>query len=269
MLHFHPPRENDSNIFCDAAVAKVAELARAIALWPAAGKVDEMWDSVLREITLLITDEVKTHRRIADEVKTHRRIADEIIHHAPQPVRKTPSHLDCDQKVPTPVVLDPRNYLPTPPSTPPPTLISRRPASKGKSLKVLVPALSPSAADADAGTEKSLETFHVPDSVQIPRPSSSPARSSRRYCGNFIPHRPTLVSAARPSADNATPAHPFDGRNRIMPPDRLFLRRFNTCCSFTEEAGDAIRELNVRFLFRQVETSRVVWRAQDIHNPLR
>jgi hypothetical protein len=162
MLRLHPPKENDPNLFCDAAVSKVADLARAIALWPAAGETNKIWDTVIREIALLVAEEVKAHGRIAA---------------APNipPVSETPAGLDCDVKVEeedallpvecpdvsTPVILDPRNYLPSPPATPPPILIPRRLA-----LKSPPSALSPLDADIDVGSEKSPE---VPECARIPQ----------------------------------------------------------------------------------------------------
>ncbi|KAJ7675543.1 hypothetical protein B0H17DRAFT_864328, partial [Mycena rosella] len=57
MLQLRPPPENEATLFRDAAVTKLSELARVIALWPAASETVDMWDSVVREIALLIADE--------------------------------------------------------------------------------------------------------------------------------------------------------------------------------------------------------------------
>ncbi|KAJ6562760.1 hypothetical protein DFH09DRAFT_1082722 [Mycena vulgaris] len=57
ILQFDPPPENNPDIFHDAAVTKISELARAIAVWLAAGDANTMWDRVIREIALLILEE--------------------------------------------------------------------------------------------------------------------------------------------------------------------------------------------------------------------
>ncbi|KAJ7748378.1 hypothetical protein B0H16DRAFT_1888466 [Mycena metata] len=120
MLRFQPPSVNDPNIFCDAAVTKVTELARIIASWPAANETNKMWDTIIHEIALLVAEEVKIHRRISD------RNAEPIS--APRPRAIFAPKLDSERDsgdVAIPTILDPRNYLPTPPPTPPPIRFSR------------------------------------------------------------------------------------------------------------------------------------------------
>ncbi|KAJ7613655.1 hypothetical protein DFH06DRAFT_1307865 [Mycena polygramma] len=177
MLHFNPPRPNDSNIFCDAAVAKVGELARAIARWPAPTETHMMWDAVIREIALLIGEEVKTHRRIAGEIA---RPASPAVSEIPS-TPASDAHEDCAGDVSSPVLVDIRHYPPTPPPTPPPTL-----AVMKRAHRVLPFALTPHSDDVDVdvdsgqGTEKSPGTFHVtPEVVHIPAsPPPSPVSTA-------------------------------------------------------------------------------------------
>ncbi|KAJ7776015.1 hypothetical protein DFH07DRAFT_73798 [Mycena maculata] len=167
MLQLHPLRENDPDIFRDAAVTKVSELAHAIAAWPAAGEIMQIWDIVIREIAVLIAEEVKAHGRIAGaETETH------TVPDTP-PLAEKPSAPPSDVKavfptgVSMPPVLDPQNYLLTPPPTPPPLSISRFPAPTERSPNVHTSALSPHDTDIDAGAEKSPDTFGIPYVVEL------------------------------------------------------------------------------------------------------
>ncbi|KAJ7752533.1 hypothetical protein B0H14DRAFT_2541046 [Mycena olivaceomarginata] len=183
MLRLQPPREDDDdpNMFSDAAVAKVTELARAIAAWPAAGETTKAWDAVVREIALLVAEEVKPHRTIAGNPGT------ELICHSPAPVSKRlkpapnpnfdASKVECPDSA-IPLFLDPRNFLPTPPPTPPPTLVFRRPGSTERgSLTSPASALSPH--DESAIGETSSETHSGPDAACVePSPGVSASASA-------------------------------------------------------------------------------------------
>ncbi|KAF7375403.1 hypothetical protein MSAN_00427900 [Mycena sanguinolenta] len=163
MLQLHAPRDNDPNIFTDAAVTKLTELARIIALWPAAWETDKMWDSVVHEITFLVAEEVKTHRRISGPETSSQPSA---------PVPGSPGLQNSDVKGDSPcsddsmpLWLDPRNFLPTPPPTPPPTLSPHHPASTNADCALRAPnsALSPhdeNVVDVDVRTAP--ESSHVP-----------------------------------------------------------------------------------------------------------
>ncbi|KAF8142917.1 hypothetical protein K438DRAFT_1994468 [Mycena galopus ATCC 62051] len=155
MLQLHPPRGNDHTVFSDAAVTKVTELARMIAVWPAASQTTKMWEAVIREITLLVAEEVKTCRRPDAETTSHLSPA---VSDTPVPNSDTKVHCPDNS---LPIFMDPRNFLPTPPPTPPPTLRSRYPASADSTLRVPVSALPPH----DTSTENSEEKSTVPDAA--------------------------------------------------------------------------------------------------------
>ncbi|KAJ7479594.1 hypothetical protein FB451DRAFT_1556490 [Mycena latifolia] len=156
MLRLRAAHENHPAIFRDAAVAKVSELGRAIALWPAAPETLAKWDRVVREISLLIAEEADMHSRIAGV----------------GPISRKPSGLKLKSNVdvPVPVVLDARNYLPTPPPSPPPAPSASCPAS----LSLYATALSPHSPNTDTGAEKCRETPIVPDAglLECPPPSA-------------------------------------------------------------------------------------------------
>ncbi|KAJ6471084.1 hypothetical protein C8R47DRAFT_1054531 [Mycena vitilis] len=171
MLHFNQPRENDSNIFCDAAVAKVAELARTIARWPAPIETHTTWDGVIREIALLIGEEVKTHRRIGGDIA---RPASPAVSEVPS-TPDADAQEDCAGNVSSPMLVGIHHYPPTPPPTPPPTLAVMKRAHRSLPF---APAPHSGCVDSDVdmgiGTEKSPETFHVPDVVHASLPASPP-----------------------------------------------------------------------------------------------
>ncbi|KAJ7035918.1 hypothetical protein C8F04DRAFT_1221047 [Mycena alexandri] len=161
MLQTQPPPENDPNIFCDAAVTKVTELARIIASWPAANETNKMWDTIIHEIALLVAEQVKLHRRISD--------AEPIS--APRPRVTFVPELDTKRDSgEIPVILNPRNYLPTPPPTPPPIRMSHSAPAAERSLKI-PPALSPGAAETNVDIEDIVETLHAVHSSRPHSPS--------------------------------------------------------------------------------------------------
>ncbi|KAJ6537428.1 hypothetical protein DFH09DRAFT_1369165 [Mycena vulgaris] len=128
MLQLRPPPENEHepNLFRDAAATKVSELARTIAMWPAAGETIDMWDIVVHEISRLVAQEVNLHR--------------------PIPGAENPSAPVSNQKFDilpdVAIVLDPRNYLPTPPLTPPPAF-THLPADNPPHTPALSPLIEP------------------------------------------------------------------------------------------------------------------------------
>ncbi|KAJ7246115.1 hypothetical protein B0H12DRAFT_1126821 [Mycena haematopus] len=150
MLQLHPPRDNDSNIFFDAAVTKLTEFARIIAAWPAAGETNK---------NVGHPAEVKTHRRI---------VGAETISHSSATASKSPPAQNSDAKVEcpddsVPIWLDPRNFLPTPPPTPPPILMSHHSAFTERALRVPDSASSPHDENVDVGTHGPLESSHNPE----------------------------------------------------------------------------------------------------------
>ncbi|KAJ7141614.1 hypothetical protein C8R46DRAFT_968646 [Mycena filopes] len=137
MLRFPPPSENAPTTFSDAAITKVTELARIIAAWPAGSETNEMWDEIIREIARLVAQEVQTHHDIAEEIYRPRARIPEITRPAPD-VKKDLTELGA-----IPTILDPRNYLPTPPPTPPPIAFPRSRSPTDSDIALRPPALSP------------------------------------------------------------------------------------------------------------------------------
>ncbi|KAJ6496074.1 hypothetical protein C8R45DRAFT_984902 [Mycena sanguinolenta] len=161
MLQLHPPPDNDPNIFTNAAVTKLTELARIIALWPAAGETNKMWDSIIPEIEFLIAEEVKTHRRASGA---------ETLSYPFVPIADSPLLQTSDVKGEcsddsVPLWLDPRNFLPTPPPTPPPTLVSQHSVSDTNAecaLRVPDSALSPHDENVDVDMPTPPKSSRIP-----------------------------------------------------------------------------------------------------------
>ncbi|KAJ7073497.1 hypothetical protein B0H15DRAFT_1027419 [Mycena belliarum] len=171
-----------------AVVAKVSALARAIALWPAAPETVDMWPRVVREIARLVAEDVSVHcRRAEEEGQASRYVCSD----------GSSSKLDLDMEsewewealdvraeAPVPIVLDPRNYLPTPPPTPPPSFVLCPPVSaeservgRDSGLSPLVPALSPQLLE-DTCAEPSNGTPNanpVDESAIVPAADSPPS----------------------------------------------------------------------------------------------
>ncbi|KAJ7073489.1 hypothetical protein B0H15DRAFT_963465 [Mycena belliarum] len=174
-----------------AVVAKVSALARAVALWPAAPETVEMWPRVVCEIARLVAEDVSVHCRRAEEDKASRYVRSSD---------GSSSELDLDlaseweweardvrAEAPVPIVLDPRNYLPTPPPTPPPSFVLCPPVSaeservgRDSGLSPHVPALSPQLLE-DTCAEPSDGTPNanpVDDAAIVPAVDSPPSSVS-------------------------------------------------------------------------------------------
>ncbi|KAK7052657.1 hypothetical protein R3P38DRAFT_2502490 [Favolaschia claudopus] len=149
------PGEDDENVFVDAAVTKVTELARAIALWPAAGETNRMWDMVVREIALLVAEEVKRVVAAAEKEPFSRCQSPDLDLELPLKGKgkATTSHTVVEEEEEgyfsssavekeVPIFLDPRNFLPTPPPTPPPSLMVSRAGSGSSSSGLKLPNLT-------------------------------------------------------------------------------------------------------------------------------
>ncbi|KAJ7137539.1 hypothetical protein C8R43DRAFT_1238828 [Mycena crocata] len=206
MLHLAPPRENEPTLFRNAAVTKVTELARAIAVWPAARDTANMW-VVLREIALLIAEEAEIHARSKPDVAE----AEEEIPALPG----ISTYPDMDAKddrdaksshVTLPVILDPRNYLPTPPPTPPPLLIPRfTPSSQGpgRSRGSSVSALSPRDMKVESVIVSEEQQQHpaTPNDVESPSlPFAVPARAEPASPGSAAAEKEFELVVASPGA---------------------------------------------------------------------
>ncbi|KAJ7629056.1 hypothetical protein FB45DRAFT_48026 [Roridomyces roridus] len=145
--------DQDQDIFRAAARTKLSELAQAIALWPAPlglhhdKKLEWGWDDVVREIALLVAVHgapfehggKRKHQRGRRQSARYSVAFSDVASLSefsgfgvgggdsePEPEPECP----CEKKELVegdadgiPVVLDPRNYLPTPPPTPPPFLV--------------------------------------------------------------------------------------------------------------------------------------------------
>ncbi|KAJ6462605.1 hypothetical protein C8R45DRAFT_1027180 [Mycena sanguinolenta] len=201
MLQLHPPGENDPSIFSDAAVTKVTELARIIALWPAASETSKMWDIVIHEIALLIAEEVKTHRRITGV---------QAIPQPPAPVPDSPTVQDSNVKDEcspdsVPIWLDPRNFLPTPPPTPPPTLGSRRSLSAEAECAFTLPDFPslPHDEKDDVMAEPAPESSHIPEAPPAhspPASAESPSAKDEAAGGTVDKNSERTVVRRKPSA---------------------------------------------------------------------
>ncbi|KAJ7210910.1 hypothetical protein GGX14DRAFT_520385 [Mycena pura] len=189
--------ECDARLFCDAAATKVAELACAIARWPAAGETHELWERIVREIARLVAEEGQAHQRVG---------ASEGLDHGTNP--PVDSHLHgpnkTDDECADVWILDPRTCLPTPPPTPPPSLVTR---DSTATAGLRVPALSPlqSFIVVEASSGKHTDPLEVPES-KLPAPTgelaekqlpkdetSSPALTAADVAHEILPSsRPPL-----------------------------------------------------------------------------
>ncbi|KAJ7793357.1 hypothetical protein B0H14DRAFT_149660 [Mycena olivaceomarginata] len=141
-----------------------------------------MWDMVIREIVLLVAEEVKAHRQGTDTDTKD-------IPHAAAPVLKSPipkssdvtKKIECpdlDRSTSIPIFLDPQNFLPTLPPTPPPTLIAHYPASTEPSLRLPGSAVFPHEEDSDSDMEVdvgwTMQGRHSPFPRNLLSPQSPP-----------------------------------------------------------------------------------------------
>ncbi|KAJ7891016.1 hypothetical protein B0H13DRAFT_2340746 [Mycena leptocephala] len=138
MFHVHPPPQNGPNIFRSAAVTKIRELARTVAMWPVLetrlekryrdtrleGWVspggDGMWDrevaQLVAEIARVIAEE--TRRRPRWRTKTAATVPDSESDSDSDASTKVDEGEPADSgakgdDVQLPIVLDPQNCLPT------------------------------------------------------------------------------------------------------------------------------------------------------------
>ncbi|KAJ7800424.1 hypothetical protein B0H14DRAFT_2616261 [Mycena olivaceomarginata] len=201
MLQLHPPPENDSTIFYDAAVTKVSELAHAIALWPAASETIEIWDSVIREIALLVAEHVKPPRLVTG--------AEIVPENPPAPTRDHKFGFSGDVSIPT--VLNPRSYLHTPPPTPPPALMAPFPRAAERSSKPHPAALSPPHPHIDTGADKCLQVSDVSHSQidpPAPIPATSPRTEKPKPVAAETPPEVAFPAAAVLDVPTSSPTHP-------------------------------------------------------------
>ncbi|KAF7367062.1 hypothetical protein MSAN_00965600 [Mycena sanguinolenta] len=240
MLGMHPPGDNDPSIFSDAAVTKLTELARIIALWPAAGETSKMWDTVIEEIAFLIAEEVQTHRRppgaeVISQSSTSILDSPEIPNSDPQG--------ECSGDI-VPIWLDPRNFLPTPPPTPPPTLGPRHSLSANTEedevpeCALRLPDLpsSPHDENDDVGM-RPLASSHVleatpahvsPSSAEFPRPTvpSHDSEATLAHTSPALVELPSATDEASRTADENSeqtvvqnkPSVPVSPRTRVPRP---------------------------------------------------
>lgn len=198
MLHLPPPQQSendvdeDADIFRDAALTKLSELARAIAVWPAGGETVRRWESIVREIAALIAEEAQSRdARTSD----------------PDVLLSTPclDEVEADFPVSTmPIILDPRNYLPTPPPTPPPFAISRVPSIAERAMPALSPHFGDNVDRIDIDhTEQKADTSDVPRrdvGIQSPLPLLPQIHSSPATAEDAVEAAPEAVVVPPPSA---------------------------------------------------------------------
>ncbi|KAJ7073490.1 hypothetical protein B0H15DRAFT_963493 [Mycena belliarum] len=181
-------REGHRDTARAAVVAKVSALARAVALWPAAPETVEMWPRVVREIARLVAEDVSMHcRRAEEEGQASRYVGASLnLDSVESEWEWEWEARDVRAEVPVPIVLDARNYLPTPPPTPPPSFVLCPPVSpeservRDSGLSPHVPALSPqlledSCAEPSDGTPNANP---VDDAAIVPAVDSPPSSVS-------------------------------------------------------------------------------------------
>ncbi|KAK7013968.1 hypothetical protein R3P38DRAFT_3322465 [Favolaschia claudopus] len=218
------PGEDDENVFVDAAVTKVTELARAIALWPAAGETNRMWDMVIREIALLVADEVK--RVVAAEKEPFSRCQSPDLD-SELPLKgkgkETASHTGVEEEggyfsssdivKEVPIFLDPRNFLPTPPPTPPPSLMFSRAGSGSSSSGLNLPHLAAQedeevvAAKLDDALNELDSTFEE-EVTSIDAHNHSTYKPSSSFSATLFPSLNQPSSSAPASAKTSHPDDP-------------------------------------------------------------
>ncbi|KAF7303958.1 hypothetical protein MIND_00626500 [Mycena indigotica] len=143
----------DRNMFSNAALTKVLELAKAIARWPyssdIAEKQHEQWTTIVHELGRLVTEEIRNMETSGKVKLTPVPVRSENKNNGlvlqsgfdlPSPPLESPVDKNTtpwlerktlypsDLPLCSPIQRD-YSHLPTPPPTPPPSLVSRSPSS--------------------------------------------------------------------------------------------------------------------------------------------